>query len=459
VTARLVDALVTTEALNLVFSDAQVLQVLLDVEAALARVQAALGMIPASAAAAIQQAARADGFDIDALARDARVSATIAIPLVAALTARVEAIDPAAARYVHWGATSQDIVDTAMSVLIERACHVLKRDHATLAARLRELSDAHADTVMLGRTLLQPAPPITFGLKTAGWYGSLCRSWVRLEQAWHDAARIQLGGAAGTLAAFGDRGLEVVDGLGNDVDAIGNVVPSLRIPPAAAPWHAARDRYAALVSACAIYGGVLGKMARDVSLLMQFEVGEVREAGGGSSTMPHKQNPSGCARTLAAAARLPGLAATMIAGLVQEHERAVGAWQAEWPVITDTLQATGAALKAMRTVMTGLSVDPDRMRANIDATRGAIYAERVMLLATPELGRDRARALVQDALARSQASGQTLADAVRADAELSRAMPDADMGSLDDPRAYLGVAEVLRKRLLGATDNAAANPR
>ena len=181
-------------------------------------------MIPASAAAAITQAAVADGFDADALAREARASATIAIPLVAALTARVEAIDPVAARYVHWGATSQDIVDTAVSVLIERAG---ARDWRAITRRwrrqLRLLSDRHADTVMLGRTLLQPAPPITFGLKAAGWFASLCRSWARVEQAWHDAARVQLGGASGTLAALGDRGPEVADALGHE----------LGLPPAA----------------------------------------------------------------------------------------------------------------------------------------------------------------------------------------------------------------------------------
>ena len=182
--------------------------------------------------------------------------------------------------------------------------------------------------------------------------------------------------------------------------------------------------FAALVAACAIYVGVLGKIARDVSLLMQFEVGEAREAGGGSSAMPHKQNPSGCARALAAAARLPGLAATMLAGLVQEHERAVGAWQAEWPVIAEALQATGAALEAMRDVIAGLTVDPARMRANLDATRGAIFAERVMLLAAPVLGRARARSLVEEALGRVQVDGPSLADAVRAHAELARVVPD-----------------------------------
>jgi 3-carboxy-cis,cis-muconate cycloisomerase len=441
---RIVDALATTEVMSAIFGDASTVQVLLDVEAALARAQAALGVIPATAAWAITQAAVADGFDLDALAREARASATIAIPLVAALTARVEASDPVAARYVHWGATSQDIVDTAVSVQIERAGHALARDHAALAEQLRLLSDRHADTVMLGRTLLQPAPPTTFGLKAAGWYASLCRSWARVQQAWHDAARIQLGGAAGTLAAFGDRGPQIVDALERELRLL---------PPAAAPWHAARDRYAALVSACAIYGGVLAKMARDVSLLMQFEVGEAHEAGGGSSAMPHKQNPSGCVRTLAAAARLPGLTATMLAGLVQEHERAVGGWQAEWPVIAETLQATGAALEAMRGVIAGLAIDPERMRANVDATRGVIFAERVVMLAAPALGRSAAHQLLKDALARPQASGQSLADIVRAVPELAGVVDAQALQSLDDPRAYLGAAETLRQRLIASIDD------
>ena len=185
---------------------------------------------------------------------------------------------------------------------------------------------------------------------------------------------------------------------------------------------------------------------------MQFEVGEAREAGGGSSAMPHKQNPSGCARTLAAAARLPGLAATMLAGLVQEHERAVGAWQAEWPVIAEALQATGAALEAMRDVIAGLAVDPARMRANLDATRGAIFAERVVMLAAPVLGRSAAHQLLKDALARSQASGQSLADIVRAVPELARVVDAEALRSLDDPRAYLGAAETLRQRLLASIE-------
>jgi 3-carboxy-cis,cis-muconate cycloisomerase len=222
----------------------------------------------------------------------------------------------------------------------------------------------------------------------------------------------------------------------------------LGLPGADAPWHTSRDRLATLVSSCAIASGVLGKIARDISLLMQFEVDEAREAGSGSSTMPHKRNPSGCTRVLAAASRLPGLASTMIAGLVQEHERSVGAWQAEWPVIAEALQATGAGLEALRDVVAELSVDPGRMRANLDATRGAIFTERVMMLAGPTLGRHRAHQLLKDALALSSSKGASLADIVRSVPELAQILTEDDLRTLDDPHAYLGAAEALRQRLL-----------
>ena len=219
----------------------------------------------------------------------------------------------------------------------------------------------------------------------------------------------------------------------------------------AAPWHAYHDNLAALVAACGIYAGSLAKVARDVSLLMQFEVGEAREEGGGSSAMPQKQNPTGCAVTLAAAARLPGLTAAAIASLVQEHERSVGGWLTAWPTMADALQATGAAAAAMRGVASGLIVDPARMRANLDATNGAVYAERATMLAARTLGRDTAHRLVREAL-RSGQSGPRLSAIVRATPALADAISDADLQSLDDPTAYLGAAETLRQRLLAGSD-------
>ncbi len=415
------NALVTTDDLSEVFGDTSAIQAMLDVEAALARAQAALGLVPRDAAIAITKAAVARDFDSAAIARDARESGTIAIPLVTALTERVRALDPAAAGFVHWGATSQDIADTALVLLVDRAVDLIGRDQGALAASLRTLSDRHKDHVMLGRTVLQPATPITFGLKVAGWCAAAQRGWTRVDTRRREAVVLQFGGAAGTLAALEANGVPVAERLGREL--------GIRCP--AAPWHAYHDNLAALVAACGIYAGSLAKVARDVSLLMQFEVGEAREEGGGSSTMPQKQNPSGCAVTLAAAARLPGLTATAIASLVQEHERSVGGWLVAWPTMADALQATGAAAAAMRGVASELIVDSARMRANLGSTNGAVMAERAMMLAARTLGRDAARRLVKDALAAGVSSGQSLSTIVRATPQLAAALSESD---LEEPR-------------------------
>jgi 3-carboxy-cis,cis-muconate cycloisomerase len=225
-----------------------------------------------------------------------------------------------------------------------------------LAQTLRATSDEHAGTVMAGRTLLQPATPITFGLKAATWYAGIRRSWRHLQEAIDAAAVVQCAGPAGTLAALGDRGIAVRRALAGAL--------ALHDGP---PWHAERGRLAVVACGCGILTGALGKMARDVSLLMQFEVGEASERGGGSSSMPHKRNPAGSARALAAAARTPGLVAAYLTGLVQEHERAVGGWQAEWPTLATLLQTTGAASEAMADAAEGLTVDRERMRRNMTA--------------------------------------------------------------------------------------------
>ena len=436
-TVPLTSALATTPRLAEIFSNRSVVQAMLDVEVALARAQADVGVIPREPAASIAHAARADDIDHDLLAREARTSASLAIPLVAALTAKVSAFDEPASRFVHWGATSQDVIDTAIVLLIGRALGAMTGDHGRLSAALRTLSDRHAGDLMLGRTLLQPAPPVTFGLKAAGWFAIERGSWGRLTRAVEASAVVQLGGASGTLASLGDRGLEVADGMAR---ALG-----LAAPPA--PWHTHRDALAALVAACGLYTGALGKIARDVALLMQAEVGEVFERGGGSSTMPHKRNPAASAIVLAAATRLPGLVSNMLSSLPHEHERAVGGWQAEWPTIADGLQTTGSALDAATTMVEGLTVDAARMRANLDAAAGAVLAERVMLRASASLGRDRAQALVRQALGRV-AAGQSLADAVTSDPELAAVLKEDDV--LGDVTTYLGQAEVIRRRLLEA---------
>ncbi len=354
--SHLVDGLGTTDALAAVFSDESVLQAMLDIESALARVQSGLGLVPEKAAAAIVAAARADHFDAAALAREARASATPIVPLVAALRERVASVASDSAAFVHLGVTSQDISDTALVLLIKRTLPIIGATQTRLAQKLRAISDEHAGTMMAGRTLLQPAAPITFGLKVATWHAGISRSWSQLQAAIEAAAVVQCGGPAGTLAAFGDKGIAVRRTLAE----------ALKLTDGP-PWHVERTRLAAVACGCGILTGALGKMARDLSLLMQFEVGEASEPGGGSSSMPHKRNPAGCTRALAAAVRTPGLVAAFLSGMGQEHERAVGGWQAEWPTLVTLIQATGAASEAMADVAEGLTVDAERMRRNMDA--------------------------------------------------------------------------------------------
>ena len=391
---RLIDSVATTEALAAIFSDTAMLQAMLDFEVALAAVQAELGLIPGRAADAIRAAAAADGLDATAIARDARQSGTVAVPFVKALTARVRASDAESASFVHWGATSQDVTDSALVLALGRSKSVLGGDHERLDRSLRQLSDRHARTVMLGRTLLQPAPPITFGLKVAGWVAAAGHSWRGLHAALESVLVLQFGGASGTLAALGDQGPSVASAL----------AARLGLKDPGAPWHTRRERLAAYVGACGIYCGALGKMATDITLLMQHEVGEVAEPGGGSTAMPHKRNPAGCAVALAAATRTPALVSAFLTGMVQEHERAVGGWHAEWPTVAAVTQATGAALAAMADVSAGLDVFPDRMRSNIEQTKGVIFAERVMTLVTPTAGKEAAHELVIAALERCRSS-------------------------------------------------------
>jgi 3-carboxy-cis,cis-muconate cycloisomerase len=433
--SRLIGSFATTDDLAEVFSDASVLAALLQFETALARAQARLGMIPSAAAEAISRAAAVDHFDAGALARAARKSASVAIPLVSALTRRVREIDPPSSRFVHWGATSQDVIDTAMVLLIVRAQTILARDHARLEQFLRVLSDRHKDSVMLARTLLQPAPPTTFGLKVAGWYGAIHRSWP-----FADALPLQFGGASGTLASYGSQGAALARELAGE----------LALSACEAPWHVHRDRLATLVTRCGIYTGALGKIARDISLLMQQTVGEVAEAGGGSSAMPNKQNPSGCAIALAAANRTPGLVSSFLSGMIQEHERAAGGWQAEWPTVSATIEATGSALAAMVATFEGLSVYPDRMRANLEATRGVVFAEKASMLLVPRLGREAAHVLLVDAAREAVETARPMREILERGGLLSA----EQLADLDRPEDYLGSAEEFRRKLLEGADAA-----
>ena len=440
--ARLIDSLATTDALAELFSDASVLQAMLDFEVALARAEATFGILPKAAADEIAAAAKAQAFDFAALAHNTLRAGTPGIPLVKALTEKVRSSNAAAAGFVHWGATSQDVADTALVLLLKKAQPILEADLARLEKALRELAEQHARSVMLGRSLLQAAPPVTFGLKAAGWLGAIRRTRKRLAESFAEALLVQFGGATGTLASLGDKGIVVGEALAKEL--------GLGFPDA--PWHTHRDRLAALVCACGVLSGSLAKMACDISLLMQGEVAEAAEFGGpgrgGSSTMPHKRNPIGCTVALAAANRLPGLVATFLSIMVQEHERGVGGWQAEWPTVAAVVQATGLAAASMAEVASGLTVNSARMRSNIDATRGAIFAERAMMLLGASLGRDVAHKLIEEATSRSVAQGRHLVEVLKEMPEVTRHLGADQLRDFEMPEQYLGVADTFRKRLL-----------
>jgi 3-carboxy-cis,cis-muconate cycloisomerase len=444
---RLIESMATTEPLNEIFSDVSLIQAMLDFEVALARAQSQIKMIPSAAAVAIARAARAEDYDAAAMARDTLRAGTPGLPLVKALRKKVQQEDPAAADFVHWGATSQDIADTALVLLLKKAVPLIDADLVRIEKSLRRLAAKHKKTILIGRTLLQPAPPVTLALKAAGWLASIRRGRARLNHAASEALVIQFGGASGTLAAMGNRGIQVGELMAKQL--------GLTFPDG--PWHAHRDRLAELVCACGILTGSLGKMARDISLLMQSEVGEVAEpfddGRGGSSTMPQKRNPIASAIALAAASRVPGLTAAFLSQMVQEHERAVGGWQAEWPTIAAVIQAAGVAAASMAEAAEGLIVNPARMKDNLDATHGSIFAEKAALLLSEKTGREAAHLILERATDPARLRNRTLSQTL---AEMPEAQLEKNaFAKLEEAQDYLGSADEFTNRLSRSKKNRA----
>ncbi|TWB28381.1 3-carboxy-cis,cis-muconate cycloisomerase [Nitrospirillum bahiense] len=443
----LLDPLFRGGAVDAVFTDTATLQGMLDFEAALARAEAGLGIIPLGADTAIAAHCRADRFDLDALAHAAAKAGNTAIPLVKALTARVAAADPDASRFVHWGATSQDIMDTGLVLQIRQALPLMDKDLDTLEGYLARLAATHAGTPLAARTWMQQALPTTFGLKAAGWMAAVGRARRALATAGQDCLVLQFGGAAGTLAALGDRGLDVAAALALDLDL---ALPDL-------PWHGHRDRLVALGAALGLVAGVLGKMARDLSLLMQTEVGEAfepAEAGkGGSSAMPHKRNPVACAVALSAAARVPPLVATLFAALPQEQERGLGGWHAEWETLPEIFRLVGGSLRVMADAMAGLEVDAGRMRANLDITRGLLMSESVVMALGQALGRGPAHSLVEKASRQAVAEGRGLGDVLATLPEVTAHLSPEQLAAALDPSSYLGMAPEFVARALAARES------
>lgn len=432
--ARLTGLLCGTQPMNDIWSPRATLQRMLDVEAALARASAAHQVIPQAAVAAIEAACQADQLDAEALARDAALGGNLAIPLVKQLTARVKAADAEASKYVHWGATSQDIIDTATVLQLRDTFDLLDHHLHTTCAALAALARTHRATPMIGRTWLQQALPITLGLKFAQWLDALLRHRERLAALRERVLVLQFGGAAGTLASLRDAAPAVTQALGKE---LGLTVPTL-------PWHTQRDRMAETAALFGMLIGTLGKIARDISLQMQTEIGELAEpatAGkGGSSTMPHKRNPVGCAAVLTAATRAPGLVATVMAGMVQEHERALGGWQAEWDALPDLARLAGGALANIEQIVSGIDVDAARLAANLDVTHGLILGESVMLALGDSLGRLDAHHLVERASKAAVQSGRTLFDVLAADSAVTQHLSAEQLKHLLDPAQYVGQA-------------------
>ena len=421
-------------------SDQAWLDAMLDFEVALARASARAGLFPAEDAEAIATARRAAHFDIPALARAATQVGNPAEPVVRALHA---AVPGKAAGQVHRGATSQDVLDSAAMLVAHRSLPYLLDDLRVAADAAAALATSYKATPMAGRTLLQQALPITFGLKAAGWLAGLDDAAIRLEEVRRTRLAVQFGGAAGTLASLGSSGPSVLAYLAEELGLGEPIVP----------WHTARARVVELGCALGEAAGAIGKPARDVTLLAQNEVAEVREKGpssGGSSTLPHKQNPIAAISALACAERAPGLVSTLLSAMIQEHERAAGAWHSEWRPFTDLLVTVGSAAAWLGESLEHLEVDEARMRKNLDLTGGLLLAERVTTALAPALGRLPAHDLVMGVVKAAATSGRSFADELAAHPEVRPHLSPAQISALLDPAGYLGSTDLFVERAVEA---------
>lgn len=437
-------AMFMTSPLNDCFSDTALLQGMLDFEAGLAQALAAAGVIDHASARCIQTCCRAQAIDSAALTQAAGLAGNLAIPLVKQLTAVVAAKSPDAARYVHWGATSQDAIDSGLMLQLRGALDetVLLLDRLIAAVTVQ--CERHSATLMVGRTWLQHALPVTLGLKLAGTLDALLRFRERLAAMRPRVLALQFGGAAGTLASLGEKGERVEQALSE----------VLGLPRSATPWHAQRDRITELAGWYAGLTGTLGKLARDMSLLMQSEVGEVSEpqaAGrGGSSTMPHKRNPVLCAAVLSAANRVPALMSGLYAGQVQEHERALGGWQAEWQSLPQLIVLSGTALAQSTELIDGLEVHEEAMQRNLDLTQGLIMAEAVTLALADALGRQQAHHHIEQCCRRALETQQSLLAVLCADETVASRLSRPTLERLLDPANATGSTSRFIQQVLAA---------
>ena len=425
-------------AMRAVFSDEAAVRRWVEVEVALAAAEARAGVIPREAAEAIRAAARPEAIDLASLKAETDL---VGYPIVGVVHQLAKQAGEAG-RYVHWGATTQDIMDTATVLQVREALGLIEADLAAIDAALAGLAAKHRQTVMAGRTHLQHALPVTFGCKAAVWLAMVRRHRQRLAELRPRVLVGQFAGAAGTLASLGDKGLAVHDAL---MDELGLARPE-------APWHVARDGLAETVAFLGLVTGSLAKIATDVMLMMQTEVAEAFEpfvAGrGSSSTMPQKRNPISCEYIVAAARIVRGHVGLMLDAMAADHERATGPWQLEWVAIPEAFLAASGALRQSRFVLEGLIVDAGRMRRNLDLTGGLIVAEAVMMALAQHTGRGTAHDLVYGACCSALDKGTTLLAELERLPEVTRHLDGTRLAELTDPVNYLGSAPAMIDRVL-----------
>ena len=438
--------LFSTPEMTRTFSLSSQLHAMMRFESALTCALEKQGVAERGSGATLKSLLDANFIDMEALERTALKAGNIAIPFVQQLTAMVKRENEPASRTIHLGATSQDVLDTALVLQMREGLQLVLDAIDILEIALTKQVRTHSDTLMTGRTWLQPGPPTTLGLKLAGTLTALRRHRTRIEAASDRVLVLEFGGAVGTLAALGSAGTEVS----------AEVARILELKEPELPWHTQRDNLVEIAQVLALLVGTLGKFAKDISLLMQAEVSEVAEptgeGKGGSSTMPQKQNPLACAMILASAARLPGLVSTMLVAMQQEHERGLGLWQAEWETLPEIFRITAAALGRSIEIAEGLQVDAARMASNLDAMLGLPLSEAISTALASKIGRSAAHDILRKSALESRETGLHLSTILKAVPEVTAHLTLAEIDQLLQPREYLGSTKHFIDRVLGDPD-------
>ena len=441
---HLLDDFLRSPSVEPLFNDTATIQAILDFEAALARAQARGGIISPDAAVAIANSCRVELFDLPAIAQAMPSAGNVAIPLLKQLNGLVARDSPQVLRHVHYGATSQDALDTGLVLQLRAVVRSVQQDLDTIIAALIELTETHRKTLLVARTWLQHALPTTFGYITAGWLDAFLLHRQRLHSQLENSLVLQFGGAAGTLAALRERGTQIAAYLAEE----------LALPLPRIPWHSHRERIAETATTFGLLSGTMAKIARDLSLYMQTEVGEVSEppstGRGGSSTMPHKQNAVASAAILASAARVPALVGTVLAGLSGEYQRSLGAWQSEWEVVPEIVRLTAGGSYQLAALLPRLVIHAEKMRANLELTNGLIYAEAVSLALSEKLNRGSAHKLVESACRRAQFEKRHLRAVLSEDPEVTAILEPESIANLFEPANYLGSANAFIDAVLAA---------